>query len=80
METPDVPATLKCCEEYGLKIPLFQTSYFLSRETIVSTSSTDLARWRQGIFAAMTRNAGGVVEFFHLPDNAVIELGTRVQL
>ncbi len=80
MEVPDVPKALKQCESAGLKVPLFQTSYFLSRETIVSTAGRSMSRWRQVLFGAMTRNAGGVVEFFHLPDNAVVELGTRVQM
>ena len=39
-----------------------------------------MAHWREQLFAAMSRNAGGVVEFFRLPDNAVVELGTRVQI
>lgn len=80
MDTPDVPKALKKCSSYGLDIPLFQTSYFLSRETIVSTPGTGMASWREHLFSTMTRNAGGVVEFFHLPDNAVVELGTRVQI
>jgi KUP system potassium uptake protein len=80
MEVPDVPAALKQCETAGLQIPLFQTSYFLSRESIVTMSGRTIPRWRRALFAAMTRNAGSVVEFFHLPDNAVVELGTRVQL
>lgn len=80
MHVPDVPRALKLCEQYGLSIPHFQTSYFLSRESIVSTSGGGMAVWRERLFSAMTRNAGGVVEFFRLPDNAVIELGTRVQI
>lgn len=80
MEEPDVPSALKLCEQYGLSIPFFQTSYFLSRETIVSTPSRGMVRWREQLFATMNRNAGSVVEFFKLPDNAVIELGTRVQI
>lgn len=80
MEVPDVPRALKNCERYGLTIPHFQTSYFLSRESIVSTPGCGMALWRERLFAAMTRNAGGVVDFFRLPDNAVIELGTRVQI
>ena len=39
-----------------------------------------MANWRERLFATLSRNAGGVVEFFRLPDNAVIELGTRVQI
>ena len=80
MEAPDVPKALKQCEKFGLDIPLFQTSYFLSRETIVATSGSGMALWREHLFAAMSRNAGGVVEFFQLPDNIVVELGTRVQI
>jgi KUP system potassium uptake protein len=80
MDAPDVPRALKLCERHGLAIPHFQTSYFLSRESIVSTPGGGMAPWRERLFAAMTRNAGGVVEFFRLPDNAVIELGTRVQI
>jgi KUP system potassium uptake protein len=80
MDKPNVPEALKLCEEKGLSIPLFQTSYFLSRESIVSTPDSGMAVWRERLFATMTRNAGGVVEFFHLPDNAVIELGTRIQI
>ena len=80
METPDVPQALKLCEAKGLAIPFFETSYFLSRETIVPTAGTGMAHWRERLFATMNRNAGSVVEFFRLPDNAVVELGTRVQI
>lgn len=80
MEAPDVPQGLKRCEDFGLNIPLFQTSYFLSRETIVATPGSGMGVWREYLFAAMSRNASGVVEFFQLPDNAVVELGTRVQI
>jgi KUP system potassium uptake protein len=80
MNTPDVPKALTLCESHGLSIPPFETSYFLSRETVVPTSGEGMARWREKLFATMSRNASGVVEYFHLPDNAVVELGTRVQI
>jgi KUP system potassium uptake protein len=80
MDTPDVPKALRLCEAQGLAIPLFETSYFLSRETIVPTPGAGMAQWREKLFAAMSRNAGSVVEYFRLPDNAVVELGTRVQI
>ena len=81
MNVPDVPQALLLCEQQGLPIPLFETSYFLSRETVVAQACGGLvARCRHRVFAAMRRNAGGVVEYFHLPDNAVVELGTRVQV
>ena len=80
MDHTDVPRALQGCARQGLNIPEFETSYFLSRETVVSTPGTGMAQWREKLFAAMSHNAGGVVEFFHLPDNAVVELGTRVQI
>jgi KUP system potassium uptake protein len=80
METPDVPQGLKQCEAQGLQVPLFETSYFLSRETVVPTRGSGMAGWRERLFAAMSRNAGNVAPFFRLPDNAVVELGTRVQI
>ncbi|MEK8028282.1 potassium transporter Kup [Pseudaquabacterium rugosum] len=89
METPDVPQALAGCAAYGLPVPAFETSYFLSRETVVPgardhtltpQTSDGLGRWRGALFATLSRNAGRVVEHFRLPDNAVVELGTRVQV
>ena len=80
MQKPDVPKALALCESHGLKIPLFETSYFLSRETVVPKPGAGMAHWRERLFAAMSRNASSVAEFFRLPDNAVVELGTRVQI
>ena len=78
--TPDVPQALELCRSHGLALDLFQTSYFLSRETVVSTPGAGMARWRERLFALMHRNASGAAQFFRLPDNCVIELGTRVQI
>jgi KUP system potassium uptake protein len=80
MNTPDVPKALLQCLNYGLDIPSFETTYFLSRETVVPTPGGGMAQWREKMFATMTRNSGGIVEFFRLPDNSVVELGTRVQI
>ncbi len=78
--TPDIPKALELCKAKGLPINLFETSYFLSRETIVPTKGSGMARWREQLFALMSRNAGSVAGFFRLPNNCVIELGTRVQI
>ncbi|BCO25880.1 low affinity potassium transport system protein kup [Rhodoferax lithotrophicus] len=78
--TPDIPKALELCAAHGLPINLFETSYFLSREIIVPTKGTGMAHWREALFALMSRNSGSVAGFFHLPNNCVIELGTRVQI
>ena len=80
MNTPDIPKALALCEAQGLSTPVFETSYFVSRETVVPTAGAGMAHWRERLFAIMSRNSGSVVEFFRLPDNAVVELGTRVQI
>ena len=78
--TPDIPQALTLCRPHGLEVEESTTSYFLSREVVVPTRGDGMAHWRERLFAAMTRNAGSVVEFFRLPNNSVIELGTRVQI
>ena len=80
MNTPDVPKALTLAASQGLTIPPFETTYFLSRETVVPTPGSGMAGWREKLFAAMSRNAGSVVDYFRLPGNAVVELGTRVQI
>ncbi|GAC1605240.1 MAG: potassium transporter Kup [Ramlibacter sp.] len=80
MDTPDIPKALEQCQSQALPINLFETSYFLSRETIVPTKGAGMADWRESMFAFMSRNAGSVASFLRLPNNCVIELGTRVQI
>jgi KUP system potassium uptake protein len=80
MDTPDIPAALELCAAHRLSFEPFATSYFLSRETVVPAPRRAMVRWRQNLFEAISRNAGRAVDFFGIPHNAVIELGTRVQL
>lgn len=80
MNTPDVPKALLLTESHGLRLDPFETSFFLSRETVVPAPKGGMARWRERLFSAMSRNAGSVVEFFKLPSNSVVELGARVQI
>jgi KUP system potassium uptake protein len=80
INTPDIPKALELCQAQGLAINLFETSYFLSREIVVPTKGAGMAHWREALFALMSRNAGSVAAFFRLPNNCVIELGTRVQI
>ncbi|PPD51894.1 MAG: potassium transporter Kup [Methylotenera sp.] len=85
MESPDIPTALADCHIEDINIDPFTTSYFISRETIISSpnpcrKSAKMAKWRDSLFAAMSRNAGSVVTYFKLPSNSVIELGTRVDI
>ena len=56
------------------------TTYFISRETVVSTRRIGMARWRELLFSFMLKNANSSLRFFNLPLNRVIELGTQVEI
>ena len=79
-DTPDIPEALSRCSSHELSINLFETTYFLSRETVVPTRQPGMMLWREKLFAFMARNAGNIADFLRLPNNCVIELGTRVQI
>ncbi len=76
----DVPQTLALCKIAGAGFNLLETSFFISRETVVPTPGDGMPLWRERLFATMTRNAGSIVEYFNIPVNRVIELGTRVEI
>ncbi|MDN0074697.1 low affinity potassium transporter Kup [Crenobacter sp. SG2303] len=80
METPDQQDILKHCEQAGLKLELMETSFFLSRETLITTDHPGMARWREKIFVWMSKNALRATDFFQIPTNRAVELGTQVEL
>jgi len=79
MNRPDVTRALEQCAALGLDVDPMQSSYFVSRQRVVpGVGPGGMALWRERIFAAMARNAGNVTDYFNIPANRVIELGTRV--
>jgi KUP system potassium uptake protein len=82
MNRPDVGTALELCGPAGLQLDPQQVSYFLSQEKIVPSAAAKsiLARWRHLVFTTMARNAGSVTDFFNIPINRVVEVGTRVEL
>jgi KUP system potassium uptake protein len=79
-EQPDVPALLARCAEQNLLFDMMDTSFFLSRERIIATPAPGMALWREKLFVAMSRNAAAATDFFQIPTNRVVELGTQVEL
>jgi KUP system potassium uptake protein len=79
-DTQHIPKALLLCKQFGLEFDMMQTSFFLSRETIVSTGIPGMAPWREHLFIAMARNAESAMSFFHIPTNRVIELGSQVEI
>ena len=80
MDRPDVPHALELCGPAGLQVEPMEVSYFLSREKIVPGSHGGVGAWRDRMFAAMARNAGSITDYFRIPTNRVVELGTRVEI
>ena len=80
MEAPDVPACLKEFDLCGPKFRMMDTSFFLSRQTLIAADRPGMMLWREKLFAWMLRNAVSAMEFFNLPTNRVVELGSQVEI
>ena len=77
---PDVPKALSVITGLGYPLEPMATSYFLSRDTVIPSMNGGMAYWREKLFSQMHRNASGAADFLNLPNNAVVELGSKVAL
>ncbi len=80
MEEIDVPAALAQLKGCGPQCKMMDTSFFLARQTLLASSRPGMAIWREKLFAWMLRNAESAMEFFKLPTNRVVELGSQVEI
>jgi len=80
MQSTDIPAALKDVNMCGGPFDMMQTSFFLSRQTLLTAKKPGMPVWREKIFAWMLRNSASPMEFFRLPTNRVVELGSQVQI
>jgi len=79
-DDPDIPELLEDCGRKGFAFDMMETSFFVSRETLIATVSPGMALWREKLFVSLSKNATKASEFFHVPTNRVVELGTQVEL
>ncbi|MBI3528634.1 MAG: potassium transporter Kup [Betaproteobacteria bacterium] len=79
-DEPDVPRALELASAKGFKFEMMETSFFLSRQTLIPKVGPGMALWREKLFALMSRNASSATTFFKIPANRVVELGTRIEL
>jgi KUP system potassium uptake protein len=77
---PDVPEALRLLRGLGVQLEEMETSYFLSRDTVVPTFAGGMPMWREKVFAAMHRNAAAAADFLNLPTNRIVELGTKLEI
>jgi KUP system potassium uptake protein len=77
---PDVPRALEQIRGHGCEIEQMKTSYFLSRDTVIPTIGSGMAPWREKLFAQMHHNASAAADFLRLPNNSVVELGSKIEI
>ncbi len=78
MESPDIPSVLDQCKRLGERFDIMETTFYLSRETIVPALTRKLVPLRARLFAIMSKNATSASDFFQIPTNRVVELGTQL--
>ena len=76
----DLPKALHQIKGRGCELDVMTTSYFLSRDTVVPTIGGGMAQWREKLFAQMHHNASGAADFLNLPNNSVVELGSKIEI
>jgi KUP system potassium uptake protein len=86
METPDVKELLALCNQRGIRTRPLETTYYVGRERLIPTRrkrgehGIRMALWRKKLFGVMSRNAISATEYFGIPPNRVVELGTQVEI
>ena len=79
-DEPDIPGVMALCAEQGLAFEMMETSFFIARQTVISAPGGGMAPWREHLYVAMSRNARGAADYYQIPTNRVIELGTQVEI
>jgi KUP system potassium uptake protein len=77
---PDLPRALEQIRARGCEIEKMKTSYFLSRDTVIPSIGSGMAPWREKLFAQMHHNASAAADFLRLPNNSVVELGSKIEI
>lgn len=80
MDEVDLPEALRTCHDWSPPLKPMETSFFLGRQTLIASERPGMALWREKLFAWMQRNAESAMDFFRLPTNRVVELGSQVEI
>ena len=79
-DTPDVPLAMELAKEQGLEFDMMETSFFIARQTVVPNPERGMALWREHLFVTMSRHARDAADYYQIPSNRVIELGTKIEI
>ena len=77
---PDIPQALELAATKGLKFEIMETSFFVSRQTIVSRPDHQMMAWREWLFVMMSRAARDAADYYRIPSNRVIEVGSQIEI
>ncbi len=77
---PDIPQALELAATKGLKFEIMETSFFVTRQTIVSRPEHEMSAWREWLFVLMSRTARDAADYYNIPSNRVIEVGSQVEI
>jgi KUP system potassium uptake protein len=80
METPSVPKILEHCRRKDLNIDIASTSFFLSRRSLKTTLKSEMPRWQELLFIWLAGRAEDATEYFRIPSDRVVEVGTQVMV
>jgi KUP system potassium uptake protein len=80
METPKVPEILAAASHEDLELDTYSASFYLGRETLLTSGEAKMASWRKALFALLSRNSWNVSTYFGIPPNRVVELGSQVEI
>lgn len=77
---PDIPQALELAAAKGLKFEIMETSFFVTRQTIVSRPHHEMSPWREWLFVMMSRTARDAADYYNIPSNRVIEVGSQIEI
>jgi KUP system potassium uptake protein len=80
METPNVPRALAIARKLGWQFDIMSTSFFLSRRTLRPAETSGMPRWQDRLFIALARTANDATDYFQVPTERVVEVGTQVKV
>jgi KUP system potassium uptake protein len=79
-DEPNIPHALGLCRQQQMPFEMMETSFFIARQTVISVPGRGMAPWREHLYIAMSRNARAAADYYQIPANRVIELGTQVEI
>ena len=80
METPNIPKALGIARKLGLQFDIMSTSFFLSRRALAAGARSGMPRWQDRLFIALARSANDATDYFQIPTDRVVEVGTQVTI